>query len=126
MCGVVLYNSDGGYIYLYAYGRGGLYWAARKTMNKLMKKIPQHFTQSFLNMMGMPSNRLFFLDNWYVSHEDHTYTKDLIKILKKYKPKKIQKVVSGVKYDYQTGIEKYKKLGKLIWGDGDLRYLIKK
>jgi len=118
--------KDGGYIYLYAYGRGGLYWAARKTMNKLMKKIPQHFTQSFLNMMGMPSNRLFFLDNWYVSHEDHTYTKDLIKILKKYKPKKIQKVVSGVKYDYQTGIEKYKKLGKLIWGDGDLRYLIKK
>ena len=48
------------------------------------------------------------------------------KILNKYKPKKIQKIVSGVKYDFQTGIKRYKKLGKLIWGDGDLRYLIKK
>ena len=33
--------KKGGYIYLYLYGAGGLYWSARKKMNKLMKKIPQ-------------------------------------------------------------------------------------
>jgi ubiquinone/menaquinone biosynthesis C-methylase UbiE len=118
--------KDGGNIYLYAYGQGGLYWKARKIMNKLMKMIPQKFSQIVLNLMNMPNNRLFILDNWYVSHEDHSSEKNLIKILKQYKPKKIQKIVSSVKYDYQSAIKKYDKYGKLIWGDGDLRYLIKK
>ena len=74
----------------------------------------------------MPNNRLVFLDNWYVSHEIHTYNKDLLKILKSYNPQTIERLKGGVKYDYNTGIDKYKKTGKLIWGDGDLRYLIKK
>ena len=43
----------------------------------------------------MPNNRLF-LDNWYVSHEDHTYAEDLVKILNKYKPKKYKKLLAGL------------------------------
>ena len=54
--------KPGGYIYLYLYGQGGIYWNARKKMNNLMKEIPQNYSQNVLDLIGMPYNRFIFMD----------------------------------------------------------------
>ena len=118
--------KKGGLIYLYVYGKGGIYWDARQKMNKLMKKIPQNYTQKFLDITFMPRERLMFLDNWYVSHEIYSYNIQLKKFLSSLKPKSIKKMNQGAPHDFSTGLSKYKNNGKIIWGDGELRYLIKK
>lgn len=118
--------KKGGLIYLYVYGKGGIYWDARKKMNNLMKQIPQNYTQKFLNLMFMPRERLMFLDNWYVNHEIYSYDKKMKNFLSTFKPKFIKRMHKGAPHDFSTGLSIFKKKGKIIWGDGELRYLIKK
>ena len=117
--------KKGGYIYLYLYGAGGLYWSARKKMNKLMKKIPQNYSQNILNFIGMPSNRFIFMDNWYVPIENHCYHKNIFKILRKLGVQSIEKMIKGRKTDLETGLYNHKN-SKSIWGEGEIRLLIKK
>lgn len=115
-----------GYIYLYIYADGGIYWRARTFMNKIMRRIPQKYTQNILDSIGMPRTRLLFLDLWYVPIEKHTSYKKIIKLLKKENIKSVKRVKIGANYDHSTAIQKYKKVGTSIWGDGDIRLLIKK
>ena len=76
--------------------------------------------------MFMPRERLMFLDNWYVSHEIYSYDKQMKKFLSSFKPNFIKRMREGAPHDFSTGLSIYKKKGKMIWGDGELRYLIKK
>ena len=117
--------KKGGYIYLYLYGAGGLYWSARKKMNKLMKKIPQNYSQNILNFIGLPSNRFIFMDNWYVPIEKHCYHKNIFKILRKLGVQSIEKMIKGRQTDLETGLYNHKN-SKSIWGEGEIRLLIKK
>ena len=50
-------------------------------MNKLMKLIPQEYSQQVLDLIGMPTNRFIFMDNWYVPYERHCSHKEVYKIL---------------------------------------------
>ena len=61
--------KNGGHIWLYLYGKGGIFWEARKQMNLFMKSIPEYYSTKVLDMIGMPSNRYMFMDNWYVPIE---------------------------------------------------------
>ena len=115
-----------GHIYLYIYAKGGIYWRARAFMNKIMKTIPQIYSQNILDIIGMPRTRLLFLDLWYVPYEKHTSYKEIIKALKKEGITNIKRVKSGAIYDHSTAIHKYKKVGSSIWGEGDIRLLIQK
>ena len=117
--------KPGGYIYLYLYGTGGLYWNARRKMNKLIKTIPQEYSQKILDLIGMPSNRFIFMDNWYVPYERHCSHKEIYKILQSLGCKSIEKMKEGRKTDLETGLLNYKK-SKIIWGEGEIRLLFKK
>lgn len=114
-----------GYIYLYLYGTGGLYWNARREMNKFMKKIPQNYSQLILDNIGMPLNRFIFMDNWYVPIEKHCSHKKIISALRYHKVKSIEKMSIGRKTDLETGLYKFKN-SKNIWGEGEIRLLIRK
>ena len=117
--------KPGGYIYLYLYGRGGIYWNARKKMNNLMKEIPQNYSQNVLDLIGMPYNRFIFMDNWYVPIEKHPSHKEVYKIINSCNVSNIEKMISGRSTDLETGLKKY--IGsKIIWGEGEIRLLIKK
>jgi ubiquinone/menaquinone biosynthesis C-methylase UbiE len=117
--------KPGGYIYLYLYGTGGLYWLARRKMNKLMKSIPQEYSQKVLDLIGMPSNRFIFMDNWYVPYERHCSHKEIYKILQSLGVKSIEKMKEGRKTDLETGLLNYKN-SKIIWGEGEIRLLFQK
>ena len=58
--------------------------------------------------------------------EKHTSYKEIVKILKDENIKNFKRVSSGATYDHPTAVKKYKKIGSSIWGDGDIRLLIKK
>jgi len=114
-----------GFIYLYLYGRGGLYWSARKQMNTLLKTIPQNYSQKILDNIGMPTNRFIFMDNWYVPIEKHSSYHEIVKILKSCNVRHLEKLNIGRKTDLETGLKKFKN-SKIIWGEGEIRLLIQK
>ena len=94
-------------------------------MNKFVKSIPQYYSQKILDIIGMPNNRFIFMDNWYVPYEKHCSHKEIISYLKKNKLKIIKKITLGRKTDLEWGIKNFK-FGKKIWGEGEIRLLIKK
>ena len=107
--------KENGYLFLYIYGSGGIYHAARKKMNKFFKDIPQSYTEEFFKIMNVPKERLIFQDCWYAPVEHHTSKIKLEKILKKQNIKSFKKL-----------LDKNSLKNKFLWGDGELKYLIKK
>lgn len=109
--------------FLYLYGGGGIFWNTRKLMRIVMKKIPLDYSIKVLNMIGMPARRTIFVDSWYVPVEEHVkknYLENWLKInnfsFRKYKNGKKTELenIENTKYFYQ------------MFGDGELRYIIKK
>ena len=115
-----------GYGYLYLYGNGGIYWYSRKKMRKIMKIIPHEFSINVLKLYGMPAERSIFVDTWYVPIEDHVSKKFLENYLRKrnFKFKKYSKSSKPLSIELES-MEGYKHYN-LMYGDGELRYLIKK
>ncbi len=107
--------KKGGYLLLYIYGRGGIYWKSRKEMNKIFRNIPQNYTRKIFEIINVPKERFIFEDCWYAPIETYTYKK------------KLEKILIGHKIDsFKRLINKTFEKNKNIWGDGELIYLIKK
>ena len=117
--------KPGGNIWLYLYSTGGIFWYSRYLMNKIMKKIPYNLSKEFLQTMGIPDNRFIFMDNWYVPIEQHCNHSEVYKYLKKLNVSKIEKSIGRNKFDLDYSLTKYKN-SKFIWGEGEIRFLIKK
>ena len=118
--------KKGGHIWLYLYGKGGIFWEARRQMNLFMKSIPEYYSTKILEMIGMPSNRYMFMDNWYVPIEKHNSHKEVYGILKKLKVSSIEKVLNtNKKTDLEWGLKNFPK-SKSVWGEGEIRLLIRK
>ena len=49
-----------------------------------MQEIQQTYTISMLDMIGMPSNKFIFCDNWYVPIERHTTDAEAREIINRY------------------------------------------
>lgn len=113
-------------IWLYLYGDGGIFWYARKKMPLVMKQIPQHYTIKVLDMIGMPSNRFIFADNWYVPLERHTTDQEARKILQQLGIKKIKRKIEGRPTDLDYLSINGGEPGKIMWGDGELSYFLEK
>ena len=122
---IVRVCKPGGDIYIYLYGKGGLFWSSRKKMNRLMKKIPQEYTKKILDEIGMPTNRWIFQDNWYVPIERHNTYEEVIKILNNLGVSKIEISKSGMPTDLHILSNKYK-YSEDIWGNGEVRLLVTK
>ena len=114
-----------GKAFLYLYGAGGIFWETRKALRPIFKKIPLHYTQKVLQLMGVPPKRFIFCDTWYVPREVHTSRKKVEGLLRKLRFS-FTKVVSRDCFDlnktFLTGI----KAAHQMWGDGENRYLLQK
>lgn len=116
----------GAKIWLYLYGDGGIFWYARKKMRLIMKKIPQEYTIRVLDTIGMPGNRFIFCDNWYVPIESHISDEDIRKILDRYGIKKMTRLEKGNSTDLGYLPLYGEEVSRIMWGDGDLRYVLEK
>jgi ubiquinone/menaquinone biosynthesis C-methylase UbiE len=117
--------KPGGFIYLFVYGDGGIYFRARAIMNKIMKKIPLFYTQKILDIIQMPKNRFIFMDNWYVPIEQHSSLNKILRYIKKNKYSSIERLNNGRKTDLEYGLFKFKN-SKKIWNEGHIKLLIRK
>ena len=119
--------KTGSMSWFYIYGAGGVFWYARRKMNDFMKNnIPQDYSIRVLEDIGMPMNRFIFADNWYVPIEEHTSKKELETMLNEIGFSEFTRAFNGRKTDPDYLSEKGTEKDKLMWGDGELRYLIKK
>ncbi len=118
--------KKGALIWFYLYGDGGIFWYARKEMPKIMKKIPQEYTVKVLEMIGMPSKRFIFCDNWYVPIERHSTDNEVQKILTDLCVTNIKRLKKGRTTDLEQSVFEGGEAGKIMWGDGDLRYILQK
>ncbi len=90
-----------------------------------MKKIPQEYTMAILDLIGMPQNRFIFTDNWYVPIERHVKREYLENYLKEVGFSQIKKFEGGRDTDLESLVSGSLE-GKIIWGEGEHRYLITK
>ncbi len=112
--------------FLYLYGDGGLFWYARKHMPKVMKQIPQAYTMAVLDLIGMPSNRFVFTDNWYVPIEHHITRVHLEQWLSDLSFQSFEKMVGQRETDLDRAVADGGADAAIIWGDGEHRYLLTK
>ena len=115
--------NGNGYGYLYLYGKGGIFWYSRKKMRQIMKNIPYEFTMNVLKLYGMPAERTVFVDSWYVPIEENV-SKNFLENYFKYKNLKFKKYTKALPIELES-MEKNKYFN-LLYGDGELRYLIQK
>ena len=120
----VMKKSGMGFLYLY--GSGGIFWKSRQKMRKVMKLIPLEYTIKVLDLIGMPSRRTIFVDSWYVPIEDHCKSKIIEKSLKDLKFSYIERWKKGRKIELETVVFGKSKNSKDLWGEGELRYIVKK
>jgi SAM-dependent methyltransferase len=110
--------------FLYLYGDGGLFWYSRKRMGPIMKRIPQAYTMSVLDTIGMPPQRFIFADNWYVPIERHTARVDLERLLTETGFSSFRKLTGGRATDLDSAEAMSHPEAAALWGDGEHRYLL--
>ena len=118
--------APGAGMWLYLYGSGGLFWYLRRAMRKVMKRIPQPYTQRLLALMGMPGHRLIFADNWYVSIEQHCRDSEIRALLTNLGVSQIRRCLRGRSTDLDEAAAEGGEAGRILWGEGELRYLLRK
>ena len=117
--------KPGGFIFLFLYGTSGLFWDARKRMNKLMKLIPEYYSQKVLDLIGLPSDRFIFMDTFYVPIEEHINRDDLLRIFDN-RGIKYKQIISNNEFDllgnFAMSLPDYEE----VFGEAEHRYLIEK
>jgi ubiquinone/menaquinone biosynthesis C-methylase UbiE len=119
----VLKRSGAGFLYLY--GTGGYFWKTRKQLREVFKSIPLDYTKQVLASIGMPPNRFFFCDTWYVPIEEHIGTDDLTRMLDKYSLA-YEKVPGQAPFDLDRALAENVPGAAIAWGNGEHRYLLRK
>jgi ubiquinone/menaquinone biosynthesis C-methylase UbiE len=123
---VVRIARPGGKIWLYLYGDGGVFWYARKRMPLIMKRIPQAYTMAVLGLIGMPGDRFGFADNWYVPIERHTTDSAARRMIADAQVSHVERCEHGRSTDLENLALHGGEEGRIMYGDGELRYIITK
>ena len=114
-----------GKAWIYVYGSGGIWWCVINKFRKYFSKIKPSKAIAELKKLGY-SNRYIaeFLDDWKVLNLRTYKDAKFKKCLKTVGFKKIIKLNRGLNYD--TSEKLFKTKNKILFGDGDLRYIVKK
>lgn len=118
----VMKPSGAGYLYLY--GDGGLFWTSRRRMREVMRLIPLDYAVRVLELIGMPPERYIFVDSWYVPIEEHV-RRDWLEA------EFCRRRIGAFSRADDRGRATVGNLcgtseDQWLWGDGDLRYFIRK
>ena len=83
--------------------------------------------KNLLITLGLPANRRFyFMDPWFVPIRQTYNSKQLIEIIKKAGFKNIKLLDRGFDDDSRELSYKMGNIGKIIYGEGDLRFIAEK
>lgn len=116
--------KNGGWLWLYLYGAGGIDWYTREILFRELKDIDHNTCIEVMTKAGIPTNQTSeFLDACKVpiveNYSEYNVTSKLVEL--GYRNPYALK--HGMDYDTNVLKESY---GKDMWGDGDLRYFCQK
>jgi ubiquinone/menaquinone biosynthesis C-methylase UbiE len=109
--------------FLFLYATGGFFWTTRDALRKVFARIPQDYAASVLRGIGMPSNRMVFMDTWYVPIEEHIARAELEAEFVRHRIE-FEKLSSQVETDLDHGLASQIPGASIVWGEGEHRYLV--
>ena len=114
-----------GQSWIYVYGTGGLWWCIINLIRKYLKNIKPEQIIKELRSLNY-GNRFIaeYLDDWKVKNLRRYENASFTKALKLTGFKKVKKMNRGLNYDSSEKLHLTK--NKILYGNGDLRYLITK
>jgi ubiquinone/menaquinone biosynthesis C-methylase UbiE len=116
-----------GYMWLYLYGSGGLYWELVDVIRGEFSSAEIDQVISLLLFSGYEVGRIAeFIDDWFVPHLRRYIHGDIKPALLSlgFDPSSITPLPLGCHYDTNHRNNIFRE--KAIWGGGDLRYLLRK
>jgi ubiquinone/menaquinone biosynthesis C-methylase UbiE len=111
--------------FLYLYATGGFFWTTRQALRPLFQTIPQAYTAAVLQLIGMPGNRMIFMDTWYVPIEEHIARAELEAAFERCNLS-FQKLNSRVETDLDGALACGIPGAEIVWGEGEHRYLLER
>jgi ubiquinone/menaquinone biosynthesis C-methylase UbiE len=111
--------------FLFLYATGGFFWNTRRALRPLFQSIPRAYTAAVLDLIGMPSNRMIFMDTWYVPIEDHIPRDDLESVFERHRLT-FRKLLSQVETDLDYALTQKLPGAEIVWGQGEHRYLLER
>jgi ubiquinone/menaquinone biosynthesis C-methylase UbiE len=111
--------------FLYLYATGGFFWTTRQALRPLFAAIPRSYTAEVLKLIGMPANRMIFMDTWYVPIEEHIARADLETAFRR-RNVSFEKLPSQVEFDPDYALAKGLPGAQAVWGEGEHRYLLRR
>jgi ubiquinone/menaquinone biosynthesis C-methylase UbiE len=111
--------------FLFLYATGGFFWTTRRALRPLFQAIPRAYTAAVLEIIGMPANRMIFMDTWYVPIEEHIPRIELESVFARQNVS-FQKLMSQVPTDLDYAIAHGVTGAKTVWGEGEHRYLLER
>ncbi|MEF2144824.1 MAG: class I SAM-dependent methyltransferase [Desulfovibrionaceae bacterium] len=118
--------KKGGAGWLYLYGTGGFFWNSRLRMREILKSVPELYTESFLRLVSHDRNWFVPMDVWYVPIELHTSAADLEARLRDMGYASFERTRHGLPGDRNLEFLEADPLAPVIYGEGDLRYILHK
>lgn len=117
-----------GSAWYYVYGAGGKFWEVITKFNKFMKNgsISKEFSSHTLKEIGMPEQRHVFIDHWYVPILSTTSKDDFEKMLLECGFNNYERLTNGQTTDPDFLSIFGDENDKMMFGDGELRYIVKK
>ena len=117
--------KPGGQSWIYVYGSDGIWWNIIYKLRKNLKKYKESMIINCLKNLGY-QNRFIaeYLDDWKVMNLRTYKAKIFENSMKELGGNKIKKLKRGVKYD--TSEKLFNTGNKILFGEGDLRYLVSK
>jgi ubiquinone/menaquinone biosynthesis C-methylase UbiE len=110
--------------FLFLYATGGFFWTTRRAVRPLFQSIPRAYTARVLELLGMPGNRMIFMDTWYVPIEEHITRAKLESEFDRH-GLAYEKLKSRVETDLDSAIDHGIPGAAAVWGEGDHRYFLK-
>lgn len=122
----VLKKNHRCWLYLYG-GKESLFWDIVDFCRDLLKTVPQTYTQSMMKVLGYPPGRIFHRnDFFYVPLNRRYFARETEKMISEAGFCDFKRLKRGVPIDWDEIIYQNAEIDPYIYGEGEMRYLLRK
>jgi len=121
-------TSPGGQVWLYLYGgKESLFWDTVDLCRRLLKEIPQAYTQTVMKVMGYSPGRIMHrCDFFYVPVHRRYFQSEVEAMLQEVNFSDFKRLYRGTDHDWDEIILNNPQIDNYIFGEGEMRFLITK
>lgn len=116
-----------GYLWLYLYGAGGIYWYVVDWIRDTLKEVRVHDCIYQLRLMGVPVRRIAeWIDDWFTGYLRRYKVVDVTQRLNELGYDQTQTLQRGTVYDTSQRRVQASETELALMGEGDIRYFCRK